>query len=223
MANKVQIIKNRIMNIKSFYVYLFAIISSLLTFLFFYVTKNILTEYKIVKENIDIYDVAKKEAVKLGRIEPDEKEIVKVIGADGKVIVPTLTYVDIGGMGENSNKSFWTNINKSKSFISFDLSISSYEGEKLTDYLTDYDVDLRKIVYELISQKTLENFDGSQGKKKFLEDLKNEFNAYLDKKELDPIVFGIYFKVFAITTRNWLYKFSVVYFFVFINHISNFW
>ena len=202
MANKVQIIKNQIKNIKSFYVYLFAIISSLLTFLFFYVTKNILTEDKIVKENIDIYDVAKKEAVKLGRIEPDEKEIVKVIGADGKVIVPTLTYVDIGGMGENSNKSFWTNINKSKSFISFDLSISSYEGEKLTDYLTDYDVDLRKIVYELISKKTLENFDGSQGKKKFLEDLKNEFNAYLDKKELDPIVFGIYFKVFAITTRN---------------------
>ena len=202
MANKVQIIKNKIMNIKSFYVYLFAIISSLLTFLFFYVTNNILTEDKIVKENIDIYDVAKKEAVKLGRIEPDEKEIVKVIGADGKVIVPTLTYVDIGGMGENSNKSFWTNINKSKSFISFDLSISSYEGEKLTDYLTDYDVDLRKIVYELISQKTLKNFDGSQGKKKFLEDLKNEFNAYLDKKELDPIVFGIYFKVFAITTRN---------------------
>ena len=202
MANKVQIIKNKIMNIKSFYVYLFAIISSLLTFLFFYVTKNILTEDKIVKENIDIYDVAKKEAVKLGRIEPDEKEIVKVIGADGKVIVPSLTYVDIGGMGENSNKSFWTNINKSKSFISFDLSISSYEGEKLTDYLTDYDVDLRKIVYKLISQKTLESFDGSQGKKKFLEDLKNEFNAYLDKKELDPIVFGIYFKVFAITTRN---------------------
>ena len=52
-----------------------------------------------MKENIDIYDVAKKEAVKLGRIEPDEKEIVKVIGADGKVIVPTLTYVDIGGYG----------------------------------------------------------------------------------------------------------------------------
>lgn len=223
MANKVQIIKNKIMNIKSFYVYLFAIISSLLTFLFFYVTNDILTEDKIVKENIDIYDVAKKEAIKLGRIEPDEKEIVKVIGADGKVIVPSLTYVDIGGMGENSNKSFWTNINKSKSFISFDLSISSYEGEKLTDYLTDYDVDLRKIVYELISQKTLENFDGSQGKKKFLEDLKNEFNAYLDKKELDPIVFGIYFKVFAITTRNWLYKFSVIYFFIFINRICNFW
>jgi hypothetical protein len=157
---------------------------------------------KIVKENIDIYEIAKKEAIKLGRMEPDEKEIVQTIGADGKVIIPSLTYVDIGGMGENSNKSFWTNIPNSKSIVSFDLSISSYEGEKLTNYLTDYDVDLRKIVYEEINKKSVEDFKGSKGKKKFLEDLKNEFNAFLDKKELDPIVFGIYNKVFAITTKN---------------------
>ena len=66
MANKVQIIKNQIMNIKSFYVYLFAIISSLLTFLFFYVTKNILTEDKIVKENIDIYQNRGWKVISLG-------------------------------------------------------------------------------------------------------------------------------------------------------------
>ena len=194
--------KNKIKNIKHFYIYLFAIISSLLTFLFFYFAKAIFKEEEIVKENIDIYEVAKKEAIKLGRMEPDEKEIVQAIGADGKVIIPSLTYVDIGGMGENSNKSFWTNIQNSKSYVSFDISISSYEGEKLTNYLTDYDVDLRKIVYEEINKKSVEDFEGSQGKKKFLEDLKNEFNAFLDKKELDPIVFGIYYKVFAITTRG---------------------
>ena len=202
MADKVQMFKNKIINTKHFYIYLFAIISSLLTFLFFYFAKAIFKEEEIVKENIDIYEIAKKEAIKLGRIEPDEKEIVQVVGADGKVIIPSLTYVDIGGMGENSNKSFWTNIQNSKSYISFDISISSYEGEKLTNYLTDYDVDLRKIVYEEINKKSVEDFEGSQGKKKFLEDLKNEFNAFLDKKKLDPIVFGIYYKVFAITTRN---------------------
>jgi hypothetical protein len=202
MADKVQMFKNKIINIKHFYIYLFAIISSLLTFLFFYFAKAIFKEEEIVKENIDIYEIAKKEAIKLGRIEPDEKEIVQAIGADGKVIIPSLTYVDIGGLGENSNKSFWTNIQNSKSYVSFDISISSYEGEKLTNYLTDYDVDLRKIVYEEINKKSVEDFEGSQGKKKFLEDLKNEFNAFLDKKELDPIVFGIYYKVFAITTRN---------------------
>ena len=202
MADKVQMFKNKIINIKHFYIYLFAIISSLLTFLFFYFAKAIFNEEKIVKEKTDIYEVAKKEAIKLGRMEPDEKEIVQAIGADGKVIIPSLTYVDIGGMGENSNKSFWTNIPNSKSIVSFDLSISSYEGEKLTNYLTDYDVDLRKIVYEEINKKSVEDFNGSKGKKKFLEDLKNEFNAFLDKKELNPIVFGIYNKVFAITTKN---------------------
>ena len=202
MADKVQIFKNRIKNINHLYIYLLAIISSLITFLFFYFAKEIFKDKKIVKENTDIYEVAKKEAIKLGRMEPDEKEIVQAIGADGKVIIPSLTYVDIGGMGENSNKSFWTNIPNSKSVVSFDLSISSYEGEKLTNYLTDYDVDLRKIVYEEINKKSVDDYNGSQGKKKFLEDLKNEFNAFLDKKELDPIVFGIYYKVFAITTKN---------------------
>ncbi len=202
MADKVQMFKNKIINIKYFYIYLFAFISSLLTFLFFYFAKAIFKDEKIVKENIDIYELAKKEAIKLGRIEPDEKEIVQVIGADGKVIKPSLTYVDIGGLGENSNKSFWTNIQNSRSYVSFDISISSYEGEKLTNYLTDYDVDLRKIVYEEINKKSVEDFEGSQGKKKFLEDLKNEFNAFLDENDLDPIVFGIYYKVFAITTRG---------------------
>ena len=124
------------------------------------------------------------------------------IGPDGKVIVPTLTYVDIGGMGDNSNKSFWTNIPGSNSFISFDLALSSYQGEMLTNYLTDYDPDLRKIVYKEISKQNLSKLEGSKGKKKLLEDIKNEFNAYFAEKELDPVVFGAHFKVLAITTRG---------------------
>ena len=34
-------------------------------------------------------------------MEPDEKKTPK-IGPDGKVIIPSLTYHDIGGMGPNS-------------------------------------------------------------------------------------------------------------------------
>ena len=184
------------------YVYLIAFFSSVLTFVFFYFSSEVIKEEKVVEEKIDIYEVAKEEAIKLGRMEPDEKPIVQEIGPDGKVIIPTLSYVDIGGMGDNANKSFWTNIPNSNSFISFDLVLSSYEREKLTDYLTDYDVDLRKIVYDEISKKNLSDFDGSEGKKKLLENIKNEFNSYFDTKELDPVVFGAYFKVFAITTRG---------------------
>ena len=198
MAN----LKNKIMNIKNLYVYLIAFFSSIFTFIFFYFSSEVIREEKIVEEKIDIYEVAKEEAIKIGRLEPDEKPIVQEIGADGKVIVPSLTYVDIGGMGENSNKSFWTNLPGSNSFISFDLAFSSYQGEMLTDYLTDYDADFRKIVFQEVYKQTLPQLEGSKGKKKLLEDIKNEFNAYLDEKELDPIIFGVHFKVLAITTRG---------------------
>ena len=195
-------LKNKILNIKNLYVYLIAFFSSILTFVFFYFSSEVIKEDKIVEEKIDIYEVAKEEAIKLGRMEPDEKPIVQEIGPDGKVIVPSLTYVDIGGMGDNANKSFWTNIPGSNSFISFDLALSSYKGEMLTNYLTDYDPDLRKIVYQEISKQNLSKLEGSKGKKKLLEDIKNEFNAYFAEKELDPVVFGAHFKVLAITTRG---------------------
>ena len=188
------------MNVKNLYVYLIAFFSSVLTFVFFYFSSEVIKEEKVVEEKIDIYEVAKEEAIKLGRMEPDEKPIVQEIGPDGKVIVPTLTYVDIGGMGDNANKSFWTNIPGSNSFISFDLALSSYQGEMLTNYLTDYDPDLRKIVYQEISKQNLSKLEGSKGKKKLLEDIKNEFNAYFAEKELDPVIFGAHFKVLAITT-----------------------
>jgi len=202
MADQSPSLKSKVMNIKNLYLYIIGFVSSLLTLLFFYFSNQIIKEEKKVEEKVDIYKVAKEEAIKLGRMEPDEKPIVQEIGPDGKVIIPSLSYVDIGGMGENANKSFWTNIPNSNSFISFDLVLSSYQGEKLTNYLTDYDVDFRKIVYEEINKKELKQFDGSQGKKKLLEDIKNEFNAYLANKELDPVIFGAYFKVFAITTRG---------------------
>ena len=198
MAN----LKNKIMNIKNLYVYIIAFFSSVFTFVFFYLSSEVIIEDKVVKEKIDIYEVAKEEAIKLGRLEPDEKPIVQEIGPDGKVIVPSLTYVDIGGMGENSNKSFWTNLPGSNSFISFDLAFSSYQGEMLTNYLTDYDADFRKIVFQEVNKQTITKLEGSKGKKKLLENIKNEFNAYLAEKELDPIIFGVHFKVLAITTRG---------------------
>ena len=180
---------------------LVAIASSIITFIFFIVSKSMMVEEKLVLEEINIYEIAKEEAIKLGRLEPDEKEIIQNIGTDGKVIVPSLSYADIGGMGPNSNKSFSTNISNSKSFVSFDLAFSSYEGEDLTTYLTDYDADFRKVVYDQIAKRKVDEFEGSKGRKSLLEDIKNEFNAYLDKKELDPVVFGAHFKVFSINHR----------------------
>ena len=186
---------------KKFLIYIIAFVSSILTFLFFIFTKGLFTDDKTVVEEIDIYKVAKEEAIKLGRLEPDEKKEIQEIGPDGKVIKPSLSYVDIGGMGNNSNKSFWTNISDTKFFISFDLSFASYEGEDLTDYLTDYDADFRNIVYKEINKISVKDLQVSKGKKLLLNNIKNEFNKYLVAKELEPVVYAALFKVVVINKR----------------------
>ena len=186
---------------KKFLIYIIAFVSSILTFLFFIFTKGLFIDEKTIVEEIDIYKVAKEEAIKLGRLEPDEKKEIQEIGPDGKVIKPSLSYVDIGGMGNNSNKSFWTNISDTKFFISFDLSFASYEGEDLTDYLTDYDADFRNLVYEEINKISVKDLQVSKGKKLLLNNIKNEFNKYLVAKELEPVVYAALFKVVVINKR----------------------
>ena len=186
---------------KKFLIYIIAFVSSILTFLFFIFTKGLFIDEKTIVEEIDIYKVAKEEAIKLGRLEPDEKKKIQEIGPDGKVIKPSLSYVDIGGMGNNSNKSFWTNISDTKFFISFDLSFASYEGEDLTDYLTDYDADFRNIVYKEINKISVKDLQVSKGKKLLLNNIKNEFNKYLVAKELEPVVYAALFKVVVINKR----------------------
>lgn len=186
---------------KKFLIYIIAFVSSILTFLFFIFTKGLFIDEKTIVEEIDIYKVAKEEAIKLGRLEPDEKKEIQEIGPDGKVIKPSLSYVDIGGMGNNSNKSFWTNISDTKFFISFDLSFASYEGEDLTDYLTDYDADFRNIVYKEINKISVKDLQVSKGKKLLLNNIKNEFNKYLVAKELEPVVYDVLFKVVVINKR----------------------
>ena len=50
-------LKNKILNIKNLYVYLIAFFSSILTFVFFYFSSEVIKEDKIVEEKIDIYEV----------------------------------------------------------------------------------------------------------------------------------------------------------------------
>lgn len=174
-----------------------ALISSFLTFLFFYSSKNLFFANVSNKENIDIYAIAKEEAIKLGRLESD-KEVPK-IGPDGKVIVPSLTYFDIGGMGPNSNKSFVSNIKDSKNFLSMEIAFSSYEGEKLGDFLKDFDPDFRNIIMNEIQKRESSDFFGNKNRTKFLNDIRDSMNKFLISKDEDPIIFNAIFKTFIIT------------------------
>ena len=65
MADQKISLKNRIMNIKHLYAYLIAFFSSVLTFIFFDLSDEIIKEEKIDEKEINIYEVAKEEAIKL--------------------------------------------------------------------------------------------------------------------------------------------------------------
>ena len=172
------------------------LISSTLTFLFFFFSNSLLFKFEPKKEKIDIYEVAKEEAIKLGRIESD-KEVPK-IGPDGKVIVPSLTYSDIGGMGPNSNKSFVSNITGSDNYLSMEIAFSSYEGEKLGDFLKEYDPDFRNIIMKEIEKRKTDEFLGYDNRNKFLDAVRDSMNEFLISKEEDPIIFNAVFKTFGI-------------------------
>ena len=172
------------------------LISSALTFLFFFITNSLFFKIEPKKEKIDVYEVAKEEAIKLGRIESD-KEIPKV-DAEGKVIIPTLTYYDIGGMGPNSNKSFISNISGSNNYLSMEIAFSSYEGEKLGDFLKEYDPDFRNIIMKEIEKRKTDEFLGYDNRNKFLNAVRDSMNEFLISKEEDPIIFNAVFKTFVI-------------------------
>ncbi len=172
------------------------LISSILTFLFFFFSNTLFFKHEPKKEKINIYELAKEEAIKLGRIESD-KEIPK-IGPDGKVIVPSLTYYDIGGMGPNSNKSFVSNIIGSDNYLSMEIAFSSYEGEKLGDFLKEYDPDFRNIVMKEIEKRETKDFLGSKKRNEFLNAIRDSMNEFLISKDEEPIIFNAVFKTFVI-------------------------
>ena len=190
--NIILLIKNK----KYLFLIGLGLISSILTFLFFFFSNSLFFKIEPKKEKIDIYEVAKEEAIKLGRIESD-KEVPK-IDAEGKVIIPSLTYYDIGGMGPNSNKSFISNINGSDNYLSMEIAFSSYEGEKLGDFLKEYDPDFRNIIMKEIEKRKTDEFLGFDNRNKFLNAVRDSMNEFLISKEEDPIIFNAVFKTFVI-------------------------
>ena len=172
------------------------LISSTLTLLFFFFSNSLFFKIEPKKEKIDVYEVAKEEAIKLGRIESNIE--VPKVGTDGKVIIPSLTYYDIGGMGPNSNKSFVSNITGSDNYLSMEIAFSSYEGEKLGDFLKEYDSDFRNIIMKEIEKRKTDKFLGYDNRNKFLNAVRDSMNEFLIKKEEDPIIFDAVFKTFVI-------------------------
>ena len=59
MADQKTSFINKIVNIRHLYAYLIAFLSSVITFIFFYFSNEIIKEEKTVKNEMNIYEVAK--------------------------------------------------------------------------------------------------------------------------------------------------------------------
>ena len=138
MADQKISLKNKIMNIRHLYAYLLAFISSVLTFLFFYFSNEIIREEKIVKKEIDIYEVAKEEAIKLGRMEPDEKPIEIIQEQDDAI-----PHIDLKGQEKTEDKEIVPDNNEfSLDEVAIDMAVEPkpiklFEQESLTTTVED--------------------------------------------------------------------------------------
>ena len=101
-------------------------------------------------------------------------------------------------MGPNSNKSFVSNIRGSDNYLSMEIAFSSYEGEKLGDFLKEYDPDFRSIIMKEIEKRKTNEFLGNDNRNQFLNAIRDSMNEFLISKEEDPIIFNAVFKTFVI-------------------------
>lgn len=58
---------------KNLIIYVVAALTSVLTFVFFIIGNEVIEEVKEVKKEKNIYEIAKEEAIKIGRLEPEIK------------------------------------------------------------------------------------------------------------------------------------------------------
>ena len=95
-------------------------------------------------------------------------------------------------------KSFVSNIKGSDNYLSMEIAFSSYEGEKLGDFLKEYDPDFRNIIMKEIEKRKTNEFLGNDNRNKFLDAIRDSMNEFLISKEEDPIIFNAVFKTFVI-------------------------
>ena len=64
-----------------------------------------------------------------------------------------------------------------------EIAFSSYEGEKLGDFLKEYDPDFRNIIMKEIEKRKTHEFLGYDNRNKFLNAVRDFINKYTVKKD----------------------------------------
>jgi len=93
---------------------------------------------------------------------------------------------------------FTTNLKNSKKFLQISVGVSTQYDEKVIEVVDQHQLSLRSVILSIISDFTVEDIAGSDGKNKLAEVLLKGMNKKLDELKEFPGIEGVYFTSFVV-------------------------
>ena len=93
---------------------------------------------------------------------------------------------------------FTTNLKNSKKFLQISVGVSTQYDEKVIEVVDQHQLSLRSVILSIISDFTVEDIAGSEGKNKLAKDLLDGMNKKLDELKEFPGIEGVYFTSFVV-------------------------
>ena len=93
---------------------------------------------------------------------------------------------------------FTTNLKNSKKFLQISVGVSTQYDEKVIEVVDQHQLSLRSVILSIISDFTVEDIAGSDGKNKLSQVLLKGMNKKLDELKEFPGIEGVYFTSFVV-------------------------
>ena len=93
---------------------------------------------------------------------------------------------------------FTTNLKNSKKFLQVSVGVSTQYDEKVIEVVDQHQLSLRSVILAIISDFTVEDISGSEGKNKLAQVLLKGMNKKLDELKEFPGIEGVYFTSFVV-------------------------
>ena len=93
---------------------------------------------------------------------------------------------------------FTTNLKNSKKFLQISVGVSTQYDEKVIEVVDQHQLSLRSVILSIISDFTVEDIAGSDGKNKLAQVLLKGMNKKLDELKEFPGIEGVYFTSFVV-------------------------
>ncbi len=93
---------------------------------------------------------------------------------------------------------FTTNLKNSKKFLQISVGVSTQYDEKVIEVVDQHQLSLRSVILSIISDFTVEDIAGSDGKNKLAQVILKGMNKKLDELKEFPGIEGVYFTSFVV-------------------------